>query len=245
MRVKNFEIYHKDSAPNTIIFLNNCCDPAKLCGMDIKKAYGNLFFLKSVEANSETKHLKITLGHEKEVIVCPFCGSDHKRIQKSEKRTVFDIFQFVCNVWFIWETEESIAAEVTYDNSTYLCMNQKCGKLYKIQPEFLPSPKMHYTSRVISYLKNFHFLKENILDFLKKLNSEVNLPISESTCRNILHGFPEIKEVEFESSDWPDLKKNEDDWSDLCIFEWGNRPLIEKLRSVPYICGIGEFSPYL
>ena len=132
---------------------------------NVQDHYGKEFLFQSVTPTANDHCFDLILSQNPEAIECPFCGKSHFKVHKKETRTVNDFFYLLCekvgpNVTARpWRIGGSLLLNLTFDNFTYRCNNENCGRLFKVLPTFLPSeykyfyslsekPKSHYTTRM-------------------------------------------------------------------------------------------------
>ncbi len=164
---------------------------SKVYTVDIEEFYGTGFACKSVARNKRNGTFAVSLKADLPKVTCPFCGGSLKKIQKAEKRKIFDLLELdeERDGGEMFDTAEDgiIAVKVTYDNFTYRCKAPSCGRLYKNECKFLSeNPKSPLSSRAVQVIRDLNRDGYSPQYILKVATARVWFPLSKSTVYAIL-----------------------------------------------------------
>ncbi|MBQ3847386.1 MAG: hypothetical protein II748_00850 [Clostridia bacterium] len=164
--------------------------------------------------DDETGHAVLSFIPSDRERVCPYCGSTIVKIQKHSFRSVYDLFEIdLDSRYFDQEGDDLLVARIEYENTTYKCLREGCGKCFK-NDGLLPrsasgTSKSHFSKRFISFIvqymneivtyeepQNNNVKCETAAFFAKDFSMALNVPLSKSTVLSFMEKYKNIDEEE-------------------------------------------------
>ncbi len=153
--------------------------------------YGKEFFCNRVVPKYKECPSEIHLIHNLDMVRCPYCQSNEKKIQKSNERKVLDLFNLEDSDGEIGELDtfdqSLVVLKVFYQNNTYRCKNPSCHSLYRVKCSFLSDKeKSPFSKRAISFIRDRVEEGVSVYIICEKMKAYGARDISRATVYSIL-----------------------------------------------------------